>query len=195
VLGIAFVLFGLLFIIAQKIEVEHGFLPRSFHSSVAFVTISLSIIQVFVGQQKLQYQEMLMSNRRIQKWHSDFGLLIWDGFCISMFSGLAQFLPYSWYLLLLLPCIIWISVLLQMSGKFAVKDEEIDGDDDVKVDEEKKLISAEENNDDLDDPDITNEGAKETFDEDAFVEPEKFIQGNNRKFQEEMEEIIDYKLV
>lgn len=127
-LGVGFLLLGLLFILAQKIEVRHSIVPHSIHSLLAVSVLVAVLIQAVVGQEKLQHHQLMKTNRKIRRWHGDMGLLLWDALCLTLITGLLAFLPFSIasYLVLPFPVVLWLAVIMQMIGKNAVKDEELD---------------------------------------------------------------------
>lgn len=129
-LGVGFLFLGLLFIVAHKFELHLSVLPMSWHSITASTLIIAILIQAFVGQEKLQFHQMYATNRKIRRWHGDMGLLIWDGICLTLLSGLFSFVPFSIYscLAFVFPFILWLAVILQLIGKNAIKDEEMEMD-------------------------------------------------------------------
>lgn len=129
-LGLGLMLMGFLFILAEKMELHKTIIPGSFHSISATTLILAIVFQAMVGQEKLQYHATYSTNRRIRRWHGDMGLLLWDCVCLTLISGLASFVPFSIYSFIayLCPFLLWLAVMLQLIGKNAIKDEELDGD-------------------------------------------------------------------
>lgn len=76
---------------------------------------------------------MFQTNRRIRRWHGDMGLLVWDLLCFTLLTGLCSFLPWRFTSLLvfIIPLILWTAVIMQLIGKNAVKDEEVETDGDI----------------------------------------------------------------
>lgn len=138
IIGACFIVMGLLFIIAEKIEIRESFIPFSIHSIVGTISILAIIIQAIIGQNKL---EVLISNKvKVNKWHGDFGLVVWDLLCLSMFSGLLFYLPWGFsnFLVLFIPIIVWIAVLVQVNNHSSRRDE-----DKGSFDETERLMVAE----------------------------------------------------
>ncbi len=129
-IGFGLMLMGFLFIVAEKMEMHESIIPMSIHSITALTLIFAFIVQTIVGLEKLQYHLLYSTNRRIRRWHGDMGLLVWDAICITLITGLASFLPWSIYSLIVyvFPLLLWLAVILQMIGKNAIKDEELDGE-------------------------------------------------------------------
>lgn len=141
---------GLLFIFAEKIEIHHTILPHTFHSITATVVLIAVVVQVVVGNQKYQFTQLLMqhsnsSRARIKRWHGDFGLLVWDALCFTLFTGLMGFLRFSFTSLIvcILPFVLWLAVAVQMNGKNAMKDDTLIGSEDDTNDDATSLMMAE----------------------------------------------------
>lgn len=114
-LGFAFIMLGALFIVANKIENKKSLFPMSIHSIISIFALILLIIQVLTGLRNY-FPESL---GRINKWHDDFGLLIWDALIISLFSGLVSFLNWTFtnFLVVFIPLFLWLVVVYQVVGK------------------------------------------------------------------------------
>lgn len=132
IIGSCFLILGVLFIIAEKIEVRESFVPFSVHSLIGTVTLLLILVQAIVGQHKLEI--LIKEKIKVNKWHGDLGLLVWDLLCVSMFTGLLFYLPWSFsnFVVLFIPIIVWLAVLVQVNNNSIRRDEDrgsMDGND------------------------------------------------------------------
>eukprot|EP01041_Mallomonas_annulata_P008897 gene8897-18415_t len=67
--GTIFISFGLVFIAAHKFEFDTTFIPYTPHAILGLLCITLIIIQIIIGMQKIEYLEW--ANTKIRKWHND----------------------------------------------------------------------------------------------------------------------------
>ena len=113
-IGTSFLGLGLLFIIAHKAEYKKSIMPQTIHSSIGIIAISLIIVQIIIGNQKITHLDR--SNTKIKRWHGDCGLLVWDLLCITMITGLLEFLPFSFFTVFvaIIILMLWISTNAQM---------------------------------------------------------------------------------
>lgn len=119
IIGGTFLGFGMLFIVANKIEYKKTILPHTLHALAGTVALGLVIAQIVVGHQKIDILER--QNTKTRRWHGDLGLLTWDALCIALVLGLAEFLRWQgWHLLpLLFVALAWAAVHIQMRRKGA----------------------------------------------------------------------------
>ena len=113
-IGSAFLGLGLLFVVAHKAEYKKSIVPQTIHSSIGIIAISLIILQIVVGNQKITHLDR--SNTKIKRWHGDCGLLVWDLLCITLITGLLEFLPFSFFTFVVVLAIVtlWMSTHAQM---------------------------------------------------------------------------------
>jgi len=113
-IGSAFLGLGLLFVVAHKAEYKKSIVPQTIHSSIGIIAISLIILQIVVGNQKITHLDR--SNTKIKRWHGDCGLLVWDLLCITLITGLLEFLSFSFFTLIVVLSVVtlWISTHAQM---------------------------------------------------------------------------------
>jgi hypothetical protein len=140
--GSSFLGLGLLFIVAHKTEYKKSIMPKTIHSSIGIIAISLIIVQIVVGNQKITHLDR--SNTKSQRWHGDCGLLVWDLLCITLITGLLEFLPFSFFTFIVVSLIVilWISTHSQMKRQnpdgaggigaipFSASTNEVTGDND-----------------------------------------------------------------
>ena len=113
-IGSVFLVLGILFIIANKIEFGISIIPTSIHSILGVTCISLIIVQVVSGNQRLD-----VSNSKTKRWHGDVGLLLWDLLCLTVLFGFAEFFVFSISHILVELSIfaLWVAVYIQMRRK------------------------------------------------------------------------------
>jgi hypothetical protein len=118
--GACFLIFGFIIIIANKIEFNLSLIPSTPHSIIGFIAILLLIFQSIIGQQKLNALDI--NNKKINRWHGDFGLLLWDIICLSLLSGLISFLYLNFTNLLveLSVVAVWLTVHAQLKNNTTV---------------------------------------------------------------------------
>lgn len=123
-LGAVFLCFGLLFILAHKVGQRKTIIPQTIHAWLGVLCIVLVVVQVVVGF--LKVSQPLTARRRRFRWHGHLGLLLWDALCLTIFVGLASFLPASLFALavLLLPGAAWLMVMAQVQTKTGHRDED-----------------------------------------------------------------------
>lgn len=123
--GGLFIILGLLFIAANKIEFHHSLVPSTLHSIIGSIAIVLVLLQAMIGREKID--QLQRNNVKIRRWHSDSGLLTWDLLCLTIILGLIQFL--SQYILslsfaILFVIVSWMTVHYQMKKKPSGSDTE-----------------------------------------------------------------------
>jgi cytochrome b561 len=113
-IGTSFLGLGLLFIVAHKAEYKKSIMPQTIHSSIGIIAISLIVVQIIIGNQKISHLDR--SNTKIKRWHGDCGLLVWDLLCITLITGLIEFLPFSFFTIFVvfIIVILWVSTHAQM---------------------------------------------------------------------------------
>jgi uncharacterized membrane protein len=118
--GGVFLALGLLFIAAHKLELGKSLIPMSVHSITAVTALSMVIVQIVSGQDKMANLEH--NNRRVHRWHGDTGLLAWDLLCLTICLGLLSFLPLSigTPVVLLSVLSVWLTVHSQLLGRPAL---------------------------------------------------------------------------
>jgi hypothetical protein len=121
-----------MFILLHKTEIQHDIMPHTVHSVIACVTMLLIVIQIVSGKEKFDHYlyaapTASSSQSKIRRWHGDLGLLLWDLLCITIMSGLFAFLPMTFtsLIVVLLPCLVWLVVALQIQGKVIREEEEM----------------------------------------------------------------------
>eukprot|EP00608_Synchroma_pusillum_P005883 CAMPEP_0198420148 /NCGR_PEP_ID=MMETSP1452-20131203/705_1 /TAXON_ID=1181717 /ORGANISM="Synchroma pusillum, Strain CCMP3072" /LENGTH=233 /DNA_ID=CAMNT_0044140297 /DNA_START=23 /DNA_END=720 /DNA_ORIENTATION=+ len=114
-LGTAFILLGLLLILANKVEVGHTIMPLSIHSMVGTVAVLLCLAQAAVGFQKMAALQA-MPERRVHRYHGEAGLLVFDALMLSVFLGMLSFLYFSMlnFLVEMSVIVLWGSVHVLM---------------------------------------------------------------------------------
>eukprot|EP01031_Cornospumella_fuschlensis_P026799 gene26799-32380_t len=139
-IGAAFMLLGLLFILANKFDYKKTIIPHTVHSILGSLCIIAVIVQAYIGQSKIE--RLQETHRKIYRWHGDMGLLIWDLVCVTTVVGLASFLPYSFFsvLVLLLPLIACTVVHLQLQLSGYLRDDDTRSNS---IDEGESLVIAE----------------------------------------------------
>ena len=112
--GSSFLGLGLLFVVAHKTEYKKSIMPQTIHSSIGIIAISLIILQIVVGNQKITHLDR--SNTKIKRWHGDCGLLVWDLLCITLITGLLEFVTFSFFTIVVIALIVtlWVSTHSQM---------------------------------------------------------------------------------
>ncbi|RYH14453.1 hypothetical protein EON65_33595 [archaeon] len=123
-IGASFMLLGLLFILANKFDYEKTIIPHTLHSVAGTICIIAVGVQAFIGQSKID--RLLETHRRIYRWHGDMGLVLWDILCITTVLGLASFLPFSFFslLVLMLPLVACTVVHLQLQSSGYLRDDD-----------------------------------------------------------------------
>ena len=118
-IGTGFMTLAILFIVASKVEHGHTIMPSSLHSLSGMIVISLIIIQVISGQNKIEH--LAKHNSKIRRWHGDLGLLLWDIICVTVLLGVLQTITISFSLLLLILSIggTWLLTHFQMRRKLS----------------------------------------------------------------------------
>ena len=116
-IGASFLGLGFLFIVAHKAEEKHTVLPHTVHSILGSIVITLIVVQVVSGSQKMA--QMDRSNTKIRRWHGDLGLMVWDLLCVTVLAGFVEFftLTFTHVLVLLVIFCLWLAVHVQMKRK------------------------------------------------------------------------------
>ena len=120
-LGASFLVLGLLFIAAHKVEEKHSLLPMTIHSIIGFCALMILCVQATSGMQKME--EFVKSDhpRKIKRWHGESGLVLWDLLCLSLITGsysLLGLFSKTAFLSLVSVGVIWVATYAQMRRKF-----------------------------------------------------------------------------
>ena len=93
--------------------------PTTIHSLLGLFAIILLCAQVVLGLKK--HSALSINEARIYRFHGDLGLLTWDMLCITLLTGLLEFLVFSsifsFIFVLLSICLPWFSVHAQMKHR------------------------------------------------------------------------------
>lgn len=118
--GGVFIILGMLFIASHKMELGKSIIPMSVHSLIGTIALLLIFVQAVSGQNKMANLEY--GNKRVNRWHGELGLLVWDLLCLTMSVGLVSFLWISLttVLTLLLLAAVWLCVHAQLLGRPAL---------------------------------------------------------------------------
>lgn len=126
-IGAAFLVMGLLFMLANKIMEKKTIVPHTLHSIVGSAVLLLIVVQGVSGMQKMNQLESKVVVK-IRRWHGDSGLLLWDLLCVTILLGMIEFFNVSFTNLLVELCVVgvWVSVHAQMRRKGDFSNEERD---------------------------------------------------------------------
>ena len=145
-IGGSFLILGLLFIVAHKAEEKYIIVPHTFHSLLGTFVISLVIVQIISGSQKMSQMER--SNTKIRRWHGDLGLFVWDLLCITVIAGFIEFFNITFTHILVEVVIagLWLATHIQMKRKVMDRAGNIVPATTTDSEETSGLIESEDNN-------------------------------------------------
>jgi hypothetical protein len=118
-IGSSFLGLGFLFMLANKFMHKKSLFPQTLHALIGWLTLCLTVLQGFIGAQKMQYAENKNMFNKTFRWHGDSGLLVWDLLCLSIVLGMLEYFGISFFHLLVEVLVIgcWWIVHLQLKRK------------------------------------------------------------------------------